>query len=68
MFRRSGSIKLIDAFGIRIGVDGSWFLILFVLIYLLSGPFRDTLHSSDAVAYLTTVASVLKVLGFAVVE
>jgi Zn-dependent protease len=68
MFRRSGSIKLIDAFGIRIGVDGSWFLILFVLIYLLSGPFRDTLHSSDAVAYLTTVASVLLLFASLIVH
>ena len=59
MFRRTGSIKLMDLFGFRIGVDASWFLILFLLIFLLSGPFRATLHSSDAVAYITTVVSVL---------
>ncbi|MHB1837984.1 MAG: site-2 protease family protein [Solirubrobacteraceae bacterium] len=58
MWRRS-SIKLFDAFEIRIGVDASWFLILFLMIFWLSGPFRDTLHSSDSVAYLTTVVSVL---------
>ncbi|HEY5318594.1 MAG TPA: site-2 protease family protein [Solirubrobacteraceae bacterium] len=68
MFRRSGSIKLIDAFGIRIGVDLSWFLILFVLIYLLSGPFRSTLHSSDGVAYATTVASVLLLFASLIVH
>src|ERR1700683_1104894 len=68
MFRRSGSIKLVDAFGIRIGVDFSWFLILFVLIYLLSGPFRATLHSSDGVAYVTTVASVLLLLASLIVH
>jgi len=68
MFRRSGSIKLVDAFGIRIGVDFSWFLILFVLIYLLSGPFRATLHSSDGVAYLTTVASVLLLFASLIVH
>jgi len=59
MFRRSGSIKLFDLFGFRIGADASWFLVLFVYIYLLSRPFRLTLHSSDGVAYLTTVVSVL---------
>jgi Zn-dependent protease/CBS domain-containing protein len=59
MFRRSTSIKLVELFGIRVGVDASWFLILFLLIFWLSTPFRDTLHSSDAVAYLTTVISVL---------
>ncbi len=59
MPRRSTSIKLMDLFGLRIGVDASWFVILFLLIFLLSGPFRQTLHSSDALAYLTTVVSVL---------
>jgi Zn-dependent protease len=59
MFRRSTSIKLVELFGIRVGVDASWFLILFLLIFWLSTPFRETLHSSDAVAYLTTVISVL---------
>src|SRR6201992_1605006 len=63
MLRRSTSIKLFNAFGIRIGVDGSWFFILFLLIFLLSGPFRDTLHSSDGVAYVPTVVSVLLLFG-----
>jgi Zn-dependent protease/CBS domain-containing protein len=68
MFRRSGSIKLLDVFGIRIGVDFSWFLILFVLIYLLSGPFRTELRSSDGVAYATTVASVLLLFASLIVH
>jgi Zn-dependent protease len=59
MFGRRGSIKLMDVFGIRIGVDLSWFLILFLLIFWLSPNFRSTLHSSDGVAYLTTVVTVL---------
>jgi Zn-dependent protease len=59
MFRRSTSFKLFDLFGFRIGADASWFLVLFLMIYTLSRPFRLTLHSSDGVAYLTTVVSVL---------
>jgi Zn-dependent protease/CBS domain-containing protein len=59
MLRRPGSIKLFDLFGIRIGVDRTWFLILFLMIFWLSSAFRDALHSSDAVAYLTTVVTVL---------
>jgi len=59
MLRRRASIKLVDVAGIRIGVDGTWFLMLFLLIFLLSGSFRSALHSSDGVAYLTTVATVL---------
>jgi Zn-dependent protease len=68
MFRRSGSIKLMNVFGFRVGVDPSWFLILFLLIFLLSGPFRATLHSSDAVAYITTVVSVLLLFASLIVH
>src|SRR6201992_3160704 len=68
MLRRSTSVKLFDAFGIRIGVDGSWFVVLFLMIFVLSGPFRDTLHSSDGVAYMTTVVSVLLLFGSLIVH
>ncbi len=68
MLRRSRSIKLLDIFGIRIGVDGTWFLILFLVIFWLSGPFRKTLHSSDGVAYLTTVVTALLFFGSLVVH
>src|SRR5205085_635657 len=63
MVRRPGSIKLMDLFGIRIGVDGTWFLILFLMIFWLSGPFRQALHSSEGMAYLTTVVTVLLFFG-----
>jgi Zn-dependent protease len=59
MIRRPGSIKLMDVAGIRIGVDGTWLFMLFLLILLLSPSFRTALHSSDSMAYITTVASVL---------
>jgi Zn-dependent protease len=59
MSRRPGSIKLMDLFGIRIGVDPSWFLILFLLIFWLSPNFRSVLHSSEVAAYVTTVVTVL---------
>ncbi len=63
MLRRPGSIKLFEVAGIRVGVDGTWFVVLFVLIFLLSGSFRSALHSSDGVAYVTTVATVLLFFG-----
>jgi Zn-dependent protease len=59
MWQRAPSIKLIDLFGFRIGVARSWFLILFLLIFLLSGEFHQALHSSDSVAYLTAVVTVV---------
>jgi Zn-dependent protease len=68
MLRRSTSIKLFDLFGFRIGVDATWFLVLFLMIFVLSGPFRQTLHSSDGIAYLTTVVSVLLLFGSLIVH
>jgi Zn-dependent protease len=65
---RRHSIKLMNVFGFRIGVDASWFLILFLLIFILSGPFRTTLHSSDGIAYLTTVISVLLLFASLIVH
>jgi Zn-dependent protease len=59
MFRGSRSLKLMTVAGIRIGVDATWFAMLFLLIFLLSGSFRDALHSSSDIAYLTTVVTVL---------
>ena len=68
MFRRSGSIKLATLFGFRIGVDRSWFVVLFLMIFWLSGAFRNALHSSDSVAYLTTVVTVLVLFGSLIVH
>jgi Zn-dependent protease len=68
MFRRSSSVRLITIAGIRVGVDLSWFVTLFLMIFLLSGPFRTALHSSDGVAYLTTVATVLLFFGSLIVH
>jgi Zn-dependent protease len=68
MLRRSNSIKLVDLFGIRIGVDRTWFLILFLMIFWLSGDFRQALHSSDAVAYGTTVVTVLVLFGSLIIH
>jgi len=68
MLRRTGSIKLANIFGFRIGVDRSWFLILFLMIFWLSGAFSTALHSSDGVAYLTTVVTVMVLFGSLIVH
>ena len=58
---RGGSIPLFHVRGIRIGVDYSWFLILFLFIFWLSGFYRDILgtESGDTRAYVLAVASSL---------
>jgi Zn-dependent protease len=68
MMRRSSSIKLMNLFGVRIGVNSTWFLILFLMIFWLSGSFRQALHSSDSVAYLTTVITVLVLFGSLIIH
>ena len=68
MFGRSGSIQLARILGIRVGVDASWFVVLFLVIFWLSGSFQDTLGSSDTTAYLTAVASALLLFASIVVH
>jgi Zn-dependent protease len=55
----SGTIQLARVFGIRIGVSRSWFLVLFIFIWVLSDSFRSTLDTSDTTAYAVAVASAL---------
>jgi len=56
----TGSIQLARLFGIRIGASPSWFFVLFIMIYMLSGYFREVLVGhSDTTAYVVAVAGTL---------
>jgi Zn-dependent protease len=57
VFGGGGSIQLARIFGIRIGVDASWFLILFVIVWSLSGYYADIFPGDDAKSYLLAVIS-----------
>src|SRR6185312_12908148 len=56
-----GAVTLFHVRGIRIGVDYSWFFVLFLVILWLSGFYRDVLDvsSSDSAPYVLAVASAL---------
>ena len=43
-----GSIQLARVFGIRIGVDYSWFIVLFLIIWSLTGYYEDVAPGSNA--------------------
>jgi Zn-dependent protease len=60
-----GQLTLLRLHGIRIGVDYSWFLVLFLVIIWLSGYYRDVLGASDSDSqpYLLAVASALAFFG-----
>src|SRR3954462_7648006 len=56
----AGSIQLARVFGIRIGASPSWFVVLFLMIYYLSGLFDDLLVGySNTTAYGIAVAGTL---------
>ncbi len=61
----SGNITLFHVRGIRIGVDYSWFLVLFLIIFWLSGFYRDAIGASDdsIEPYLLAVISALLFFG-----
>jgi Zn-dependent protease len=67
------SIQLARVFGIRIGVDPSWFLVLFLFIYWLSDAYKGQFPSDEAFVLATASALlfftsvVLHELGHAVV-
>lgn len=55
-----GSIQLARVFGIRIGVDPSWFVVLFLVIWSLSGTYGDAFPGDDTKAFaLATVSALL---------
>src|SRR5947209_7606481 len=54
-----GSIQVMRILGIRIGVNASWFVVLFIVIISLSGSFKTILGGSGTEAYLVAVGSAL---------
>ena len=53
----TGSFQLARVFGIRIGVDFSWFVVLFLIIWSLSGYYEDVAPSSNS--FVLAVVSAL---------
>jgi Zn-dependent protease len=53
-----GSIQLARVFGIRIGVDVSWFIVLFLIIYWLTDYYQDVGAGSNAFL-LATISALL---------
>ena len=63
MLGTGSSFQLARILGIRIGVNVSWFIVLFLFIYLFQGSFRDTLDASDTVAFAVAVAAAVLFFG-----
>jgi Zn-dependent protease len=53
----SRSLPLLRIFGIRIGVNYSWFLVLFLVIFVLWDSLSTTLDASDTTVYAVAVVA-----------
>jgi Zn-dependent protease len=53
----SRSLPLLRIFGIRVGVNYSWFLVLFVVIFVLWDSLSDTLAASETTVYVVAVVA-----------
>jgi Zn-dependent protease len=60
-----GAVTLFHVRGIRIGIDYSWFFVLFLIIFVLSDSYRSVLDrpDGDALPYILAVASALAFFG-----
>jgi Zn-dependent protease/predicted transcriptional regulator len=73
MFGSGGSIQVARIFGIRFGVDVSWFIVLFLIIWTLTRYYEDAAPASNAFllavvsALLFFVSILLHELGHAIV-
>lgn len=54
-----GSIQFARVFGIRIGVDPSWFFVLFLIIWSLSGYYEDRFPDGSTAFVLAAVSALL---------
>jgi Zn-dependent protease len=57
------NFQLARIFGIRVGVGVSWFVVLFLFIFIITPVFHKQLGGSSSTAYLLAVASVLSFFG-----
>src|SRR3954464_7549748 len=63
MLGTGGSLQLARVLGIRVGVNASWFIVLFLFIYLFQGNFEQILGSSSSVAFGVAVAAAVLFFG-----
>ncbi len=57
--RRGSSLQLVRLFGIRVGVHPSWFVVLFVIIWALSGTYREVFQGDQTTAFVVATATAL---------
>jgi Zn-dependent protease len=59
----SRSLPLLRIFGIRVGVNYSWFLVLFIVIFVLWDSLSETLDASSTTVYVVAVVAAASFFG-----
>jgi Zn-dependent protease len=59
----SRSLPLVRLFGIRVGVNYSWFLVLFIVIFVLWDSLSETLDASETTVYAVAVVAAASFFG-----
>ena len=59
----SRSLPLVKVFGIRVGVNYSWFIVLLLVIYIVWDSLRATLDASDTTVYVVAVVAAFSFFG-----
>ena len=62
------SIQIFRVFGIRIGVDPTWFFVLFLVIWWMSQHFKDIFPGQDTKAFVLATISALLFFGSVVLH
>jgi Zn-dependent protease len=60
---RRASLQLARLFGVRVGADYSWLLVLFLVIFFFQEQFRATVDASSTTIYLVSVAAAFLFFG-----
>lgn len=68
MSGRRGSLQLARLFGIRVGADYSWLLVLFLVIFFFQDNFRSTVAEDTTTIYLAAVAAAFLFFGSIIVH
>jgi Zn-dependent protease len=63
-----GSVQLARVFGVRIGADYGWFLILFLAIFFAREQFADLTTASDTAVYVAAVVEAFLFFGSIIVH
>jgi len=68
MSGRRGSLHLANVFGIRVGADYSWLLVLFLVIFFFQDNFKSTVREDTTTIYIGAVGAAFLFFGSIIIH